>query len=63
MNIQGHYSQQNQQNWDFQKTYIVLQHITVEPLLYTMVENMKYISDMRGFRIREVDILCQFLAE
>ena len=63
MNIQENYSKQNQQNWDFQKTYIVLQHITVEPLLYAMVENMRYISDMRGFRIREVDILCPFLAE
>ncbi len=33
---------------------------TVEPLLSEMVGNMVYISDMRGFRIRGVDILCQF---
>ena len=63
MNIQVHYSKQNQQNVDFKKTYIVLQHITVEPLLSEIVGNMRYISDMRVFWIRQVDIICPFLAE
>ncbi len=30
--------------------------ITVEPFLSEMVGNMVYISDMRGFRIRGVEI-------